>query len=142
VRAAQCRIDDLVIDGLVETCREAAVFAVRQAGATGTSAQIEIDLPGEETLHLTVEIVRVEASRAAAWACVSSATASAPAAARELHHAPARHRPLTFCLAIRWLRLARAGANPKDACFIQRIYPTNYGFIPRTLAEDHDPSMS
>ncbi len=62
VRArAQCRVNGLVIDGLVEDVSRSGLFmrAPRQIGP-GSSAEISLDLPGEETLHLTAEVVRVE----------------------------------------------------------------------------------
>jgi hypothetical protein len=54
-------VEELVLDGLVEDVSRSGLFlrASKQV-RPGTSAQIELDLPGEQTLHLTVEIVRVE----------------------------------------------------------------------------------
>ena len=58
---AQCRIEDLVIDGLVEDVSRSGLFLrVGKLVRPGTSAEIELALPGEEMLKLTVEIVRVE----------------------------------------------------------------------------------
>jgi hypothetical protein len=58
---AQCRVEDYVIDGLVEDVSRSGLFLrVGKLVRPGTSAVIELDLPGEETLQLTVEIVRVE----------------------------------------------------------------------------------
>lgn len=50
-----------MLDGLVEdVSRSGAFLRASKLVRPGTSAQIELDLPGEQTLHLTVEIVRVE----------------------------------------------------------------------------------
>ena len=58
---AQCRYSGIVIDGLVEDMSRSGLFLNTQnAIRPGTSAEIELDLPGEETLHLIVEVVRVE----------------------------------------------------------------------------------
>ncbi len=51
-----------MLDGLVEDVSRSGLFLrVSKLVRPGTSAQIELDLPGEQTLQLTVEIVRVEA---------------------------------------------------------------------------------
>ena len=58
---AQCRHSGVVIDGLVEDLSRSGLFLnTAESIRPGTSAEIEIDLPGEETLHLVVEVVRVE----------------------------------------------------------------------------------
>lgn len=62
VRArAQFRAHGLVFDGLVEDVSRSGLFmrSPRQLGP-GESAEIDLDLPGEETLHLMAEVVRVE----------------------------------------------------------------------------------
>lgn len=62
VRArAQFRADGLVIDGLVEDVSRNGLFmrSPRQI-PPGASADLDLDLPGEETLHLKAEVVRVE----------------------------------------------------------------------------------
>lgn len=62
VRArAQFRADGLVIDGLVEDVSRSGLFmrSPRQIDP-GASADLDLDLPGEETLHLRAEVVRVE----------------------------------------------------------------------------------
>lgn len=62
VRArAQFRINGLVIDGLVEDVSRSGLFmrSPRQLDP-GSAAELDLDLPGEETLHLTAEVVRVE----------------------------------------------------------------------------------
>lgn len=58
---AQFRAQGVVIDGLVEDMSRSGLFmrAPRQLGP-GSEAEIHIDLPGEETLHLFAEVVRVE----------------------------------------------------------------------------------
>jgi PilZ domain-containing protein len=58
---ARCRAHGIVIDGLVEDVSRSGLFmrAPRQIGA-GSAAELDLDLPGEETLHITVEVVRVE----------------------------------------------------------------------------------
>ena len=62
VRArAQFRADGLVIDGLVEDVSRNGLFmrSPRQMDP-GASAELDLQLPGEETLHLKAEVVRVE----------------------------------------------------------------------------------
>lgn len=62
VRArAQFRADGLVIDGLVEDVSRNGLFmrSPRQIDP-GAFADLDLDLPGEETLHLKAEVVRVE----------------------------------------------------------------------------------
>jgi len=62
VRArAQFRADGVVIDGLVEDVSRSGLFmrSPRQIDL-GASAELDLDLPGEETLHLKAEVVRVE----------------------------------------------------------------------------------
>jgi hypothetical protein len=58
---AQFRAHGLVIDGLVEDVSRNGLFmrSPRQLGP-GETAEIDLDLPGEETLHLSAEVVRVE----------------------------------------------------------------------------------
>lgn len=62
VRArAQFRTEGLVIDGLVEDVSRSGLF-MRSARhiSPGASAEIALDLPGEQTLHLRAEVVRIE----------------------------------------------------------------------------------
>jgi PilZ domain len=62
VRArAQFRAQGLVIDGLVEDVSRSGLFmrSPRQIDP-GAAADLDLDLPGEETLHLKAEVVRVE----------------------------------------------------------------------------------
>lgn len=58
---AQFRAHGVVIDGLVEDVSRNGLFmrSPRQLEA-GATAEIDLDLPGEETLHLSAEVVRVE----------------------------------------------------------------------------------
>ncbi|NVB79914.1 MAG: hypothetical protein HOV81_16080 [Kofleriaceae bacterium] len=58
---AQFRAHGLVVDGLVEDVSRSGLFmrSHRQLGP-GESAEIELDLPGEETLYILAEVVRVE----------------------------------------------------------------------------------
>ena len=58
---AQFRAHGLVIDGLVEDVSRNGLFmrSPRQLEA-GAKAELDLDLPGEETLHLSAEVVRVE----------------------------------------------------------------------------------
>jgi hypothetical protein len=62
VRArAQCRTLGLVIDGLVEDVSRSGMFLRSPRLVNpGTSAEVALDLPGQETLHLNAEVVRVE----------------------------------------------------------------------------------
>jgi hypothetical protein len=62
VRArAQFRADGVVIDGLVEDVSRNGLFmrSPRQIDP-GYAADLDLDLPGEETLHLRAEVVRIE----------------------------------------------------------------------------------
>jgi uncharacterized protein (TIGR02266 family) len=58
---AQCRSHGIVIDGLVEDVSRSGLF-LRASNAIreGSSAELDLDLPGEERLRLAVEVVRVE----------------------------------------------------------------------------------
>jgi hypothetical protein len=51
-----------VLDGLVEDVSRSGLFLRIDPGELelGSDAEIDLDLPGEETLHLQVTIVRVE----------------------------------------------------------------------------------
>ena len=59
---ARCRAQGIVIDGLVEDVSRSGLFmrAPAEQMRAGSSAELDLEIPGEETLHLTVEIVRVE----------------------------------------------------------------------------------
>jgi PilZ domain len=58
---ALCRARGEVIDGLVENLSRNGMFVrVPKLIAEGSSAEIELDLPGEPTLHLTAEVVRID----------------------------------------------------------------------------------
>jgi hypothetical protein len=70
VRArAQFRVDGLVIDGLVEDVSRSGLFmrAPRQFDC-GAEAEVDLDLPGEERLRLTAQVVRIEHSPRAGMA--------------------------------------------------------------------------
>ena len=61
--SAQCRAHGVVIDGVVEDVSRSGMFLrAPKLVAAGSSAQIELDLPGEPPLHLNAEVVRVEHS--------------------------------------------------------------------------------
>jgi uncharacterized protein (TIGR02266 family) len=58
---AQCRSHGIVIDGFVEDVSRSGLFLrAPKLVAAGSSAEIELDLPGEPPLHLNAEVVRVE----------------------------------------------------------------------------------
>jgi hypothetical protein len=58
---AQCRSHGLVIDGFVEDVSRSGLFLrAPKLLAAGSSAEIQLDLPGEPPLHLNAEVVRVE----------------------------------------------------------------------------------
>jgi len=60
---ARCRAFGMVIDGLVEDVSRSGLFmrAPRQIGL-GSVTELDLDLPGEATIHLPAEVVRVEQS--------------------------------------------------------------------------------
>ena len=57
---AQCRGRGFIIDGLVEDVSRSGLF-LRTSSAIdeGEAAELDLDLPGESTLRLAVEVVRV-----------------------------------------------------------------------------------
>jgi len=58
---AQFKAEGLVIDGLVEDVSRSGLFMRSpRAMAPGSAAELDLDLPGEETLRLTAEVVRIE----------------------------------------------------------------------------------
>ena len=59
---ARCRTEGLVLDGLVEDVSRSGLFLRIDPAELepGSDAEIDLDLPGEETLHLQVKVVRVE----------------------------------------------------------------------------------
>ena len=60
---ARCRYRGLVIDGLVEDLSRSGLFL--RAPSTigeGSSAELDLDVPGEPPLQLSAEVVRVEAA--------------------------------------------------------------------------------
>ncbi|HEY1557359.1 MAG TPA: PilZ domain-containing protein [Kofleriaceae bacterium] len=62
VRArAQARAAGLVIDGLVEDVSRSGLFMrAPRAVDEGAALELDLDLPGEDTLHLCAQVVRVE----------------------------------------------------------------------------------
>jgi hypothetical protein len=59
---ARCRTEGVVLDGLVEDVSRSGLFLRIDPSELepGADAEIDLDLPGEETLHLQVTVVRVE----------------------------------------------------------------------------------
>ena len=58
---ALCRSEGFVIDGFVEDLSRTGLFLRSQKlMATGSSAEISLNLPGEPPLQLSAEVVRVE----------------------------------------------------------------------------------
>jgi uncharacterized protein (TIGR02266 family) len=58
---ALCRSDGVVIDGFVEDLsRTGAFLRAAKLMATGSPAEVCVQLPGEPPLQLTAEVVRVE----------------------------------------------------------------------------------
>jgi uncharacterized protein (TIGR02266 family) len=58
---ARCRSQGVIIDGLVEDVSRSGLF-LRASNSIreGTAAELELEIPGEDTLRLAVEVVRVE----------------------------------------------------------------------------------
>lgn len=60
---AQCKCSGVVIDGLVEDVSRSGLFLrAPEWIRSGSVAELEVDLPGEDRLSLTAEVVRVEHS--------------------------------------------------------------------------------
>ncbi|MBA3462529.1 MAG: PilZ domain-containing protein [Deltaproteobacteria bacterium] len=59
---ARCRCHDgVVINGTVEDLSRSGLFLRADLFlGQGSPAEIDLDVPGEETLHLTAEVVRVD----------------------------------------------------------------------------------
>jgi hypothetical protein len=58
---ALCRSQGVVIDGFVEDLSRTGLFLrAPKLMAAGSSAEIQLDLPGEPPLYLNAEVVRVE----------------------------------------------------------------------------------
>lgn len=59
---ARCRTQGVVLDGLVEDVSKSGLFMRIDPRdlELGSDAELDLDLPGEETLHLQVKVVRVE----------------------------------------------------------------------------------
>jgi uncharacterized protein (TIGR02266 family) len=58
---ARCRSQGVIVDGLVEDVSRSGLF-LRASNSIreGSVAELELEIPGEETLRLAVEVVRVE----------------------------------------------------------------------------------
>ena len=57
---ALCRSRGLVIDGFIEDLSRTGLFLrAPELMAMGSSAEIELDMPGEAPLHITAQVVRV-----------------------------------------------------------------------------------
>jgi uncharacterized protein (TIGR02266 family) len=65
----RCRAHGVVIDGLVEDVSRSGLFmrAPKQIHL-GAYTELDLDLPGEATIHLPAEVVRVEESPRAGMA--------------------------------------------------------------------------
>ena len=60
---AQCRASGEVFDGTVEDLSRNGLFLrAPKLMAAGSSAEIQLDVPGEAPLHLSAEVVRIEDS--------------------------------------------------------------------------------
>ncbi|HET9625640.1 MAG TPA: PilZ domain-containing protein [Kofleriaceae bacterium] len=60
---ALCRARGIVIDGFVEDVSRHGMFLrAPKLVAAGSQARLEVELPGEPTLYLDAEVVRVEHS--------------------------------------------------------------------------------
>ncbi len=58
---ARCRCHGVVIDGTVEDLSKSGLFLRADlALGEGSTAELDLDVPGEETLHLAAEVVRVD----------------------------------------------------------------------------------
>src|SRR5262245_40268467 len=58
---AQCRSHGVVVDGLVQDLSRSGLFLKAPRVITqGSRAEIELDLPGEPTLHFAAQVVRVD----------------------------------------------------------------------------------
>jgi PilZ domain len=58
---ARCRCSDIEIDGFVEDVSRSGLFLRAPKWIRpGSNAEIDLDLPGEPTMRLEVQVVRVE----------------------------------------------------------------------------------
>lgn len=58
---AQCRSHGIIIDGLVEDVSRSGLFLrASNSIGEGSSAELDLDLPGQGLLRLAIEVVRVE----------------------------------------------------------------------------------
>jgi uncharacterized protein (TIGR02266 family) len=61
---AQCKCAGVVIDGLVEDVSRGGLFLrADESVGSGSVAELEVALPGEDALRLRAEVVRVEHSQ-------------------------------------------------------------------------------
>jgi len=57
---ARCRGQGVIVDGLVEDVSRSGLFLRASSSiGEGTAAELDLHLPGEDTLRLAVEVVRV-----------------------------------------------------------------------------------
>jgi len=60
---ARCRCHGVVIDGFVEDLSRSGLFLrAPEMIASGSSTELDLDVGGEEPLHLEAEVVRIEHS--------------------------------------------------------------------------------
>ena len=58
---AQCRVQGIVIDGLVEDVSRSGLFMrAPRVVDEGAALELDLDLPGEDTIHLQAKVVRVQ----------------------------------------------------------------------------------
>jgi hypothetical protein len=58
---AQCKCSGVVIDGLIEDVSRSGLFLrAPEWVRAGSIAELDVDLPGEERLRLSAQVVRVE----------------------------------------------------------------------------------
>jgi uncharacterized protein (TIGR02266 family) len=58
---ARCRSQGVIVDGLVEDVSRSGLFLrASHSIREGTPAELELEIPGEDTLRLAVEVVRIE----------------------------------------------------------------------------------
>ena len=58
---AQCRAQGIVIDGLVQDLSRSGLFMkTRRVFHQGARTELDLDLPGEPTLHFLAQVVRVD----------------------------------------------------------------------------------
>jgi hypothetical protein len=58
---ARCRVQGIVIDGLVEDVSRSGLFMrAWRVVDEGAALELDLDLPGEDTIHLHATVVRVQ----------------------------------------------------------------------------------